>query len=128
LTELIDELDGAQNASLRAKEWDGDLVFLHDVRPGAADRSYGVQVAKLAGLPPAAVERARAVLERLESDSVNTSTAPVGLPLFTATVTPPPEPSELDLALSRLDVDALSPRQALDLLYELRGKAQDKLK
>ena len=72
LTELIDALDGAENASLRAKEWDGDLVFLHDVKPGPADRSYGVQVAKLAGLPLAAVDRARAVLERLESESVNT--------------------------------------------------------
>ncbi len=126
LTELIDDLDGAQNASLRAKEWDGDLVFLHDVRPGAADRSYGVQVAKLAGLPIAAVERARAVLERLESESVNAASTPVGLPLFTAAVTAPPEPSELDLALARLDVDALSPRQALDLLYELKSKAKDK--
>ena len=126
LTELIDELDGAENASLRAKEWDGDLIFLHDVKPGAADRSYGVQVAKLAGLPMAAVERARAVLERLESESVNTASAPVGLPLFSATVSAPPEPSELDLALARLDVDSLSPRQALDLLYELKGKAKDK--
>jgi len=109
LTELIDALDGAENASLRAKEWDGDLVFLHDVKPGAADRSYGVQVAKLAGLPIAAVERAREVLERLESESVNTASAPVGLPLFTAAVTAPPKPSELDLALARLDVDSLSP-------------------
>jgi len=126
LTELIDGLDGAANASLRAKEWDGDLVFLHDVKPGAADRSYGVQVAKLAGLPIAAVERARAVLERLESDSVNSTSAPVGLPLFTAAVAAPVEPSALDLALARLDVDSLSPRQALDLLYEFHGKAQDK--
>jgi len=128
LTELIDALDGAENASLRAKEWDGELVFLHDVKPGAADRSYGVQVAKLAGLPLAAVKRAREVLERLESESVNTASAPAGLPLFTAAVTPPPEPSELDLALARLDVDDLSPRQALDLLYELKGKAQNKTK
>ena len=123
LTELIEALDGAENASLRAKEWDGELVFLHDVKPGAADRSYGVQVAKLAGLPIAAVERAREVLERLESESVNTASAPAGLPLFTAAVTPPPKPSELDLALARLDVDSLSPRQALDLLYELKDKA-----
>ena len=126
LTELIDGLDGAENASLRAKEWDGDLVFLHDVKPGAADRSYGVQVAKLAGLPIAAVERARAVLERLETDSVNAASAPGGLPLFTAAVAAPAKPSELDLALARLDVDNLSPRQALDLLYELNGKAKDK--
>jgi len=127
LTELIDGLEGAENASLRAKEWDGDLVFLHDVKPGAADRSYGVQVAKLAGLPIAAVDRARAVLERLESDSVNAASAPVGLPLFTAAVAAPEKPSALDLALARLDVDSLTPRQALDLLYELNGKAKDKI-
>ncbi len=127
LTELIDALDGAENASLRAKEWDGDLVFLHDVKPGPADRSYGVQVAKLAGLPLAAVDRARAVLERLESESVNTASAPVGLPLFTAAVSAPEKPSALDLALARLDVDSLTPRQALDLLYELNGKAKYKL-
>ncbi len=126
LTELIDELDHAENASLRAKEWDGDLVFLHDVKPGAADRSYGVQVAKLAGLPLAAVERARAVLDRLEADAATTASAPSALPLFSAAVTAPPKPSELDLALSRLDVDSLSPRQALDLLYELKTKALDK--
>ena len=103
------------------------MVFLHDVKPGAADRSYGVQVAKLAGLPLAAVERARAVLERLESESVNTAFAPAGLPLFTATIAPPEKPSALDLALARLNVDTLSPRQALDLLYELNGKAKDKI-
>ena len=103
-------------------------MFLHDVRAGAADRSYGVQVAKLAGLPIAAVERARAVLERLESESVNASSAPVGLPLFTAAVAAPIQPSALDLALARLDVDSLSPRQALDLLYEFHGKARDKTK
>ncbi len=127
LTELIDELDFAENASLRAKEWDGDLVFLHDVKPGAADRSYGVQVAKLAGLPPAAVDRARAVLERLEADSINAASAPIGLPLFTAAAAAPPAPSELDLALSRLDVDSFTPRQALDLLYDLHSKAKTKL-
>ena len=127
LTELIDDLDGAENASLRAKEWDGDLVFLHDVRKGAADRSYGVQVAKLAGLPTIAVERARVVLEKLESDSLNAGSAPIGLPLFTAAAPPPaPKPSQIDLALARLDVDALSPRQALDVLYDLSSKAKEK--
>jgi len=123
----IGHLDGAENASLRAKEWDGDLVFLHDVRKGAADRSYGVQVAKLAGLPTAAVERARVVLEKLESDSLNAGSAPIGLPLFTAAAPPPaPKPSQIDLALARLDVDALSPRQALDVLYDLSSKAKEK--
>ena len=125
LTELIEDLDGAENASLRAKEWEGDLVFLHDVRKGAADRSYGVQVAKLAGLPQAAVERARIVLEKLESDSDQGSALPVGLPLFSASIAPPaPKPSQIDLALARLDVDSLTPRQALDLLYDLSDKAK----
>ena len=105
--------------------WEGDLVFLHDVRKGAADRSYGVQVAKLAGLPQAAVERARIVLEKLESDSDQGSALPVGLPLFSASIAPPaPKPSQIDLALARLDVDSLTPRQALDLLYDLSDKAK----
>ena len=77
--------------------------------------------------PIAAVDRARAVLERLESDSVNAASAPIGLPLFTAAVAAPEKPSALDLALARLDVDSLTPRQALDLLYELNGKAKDKI-
>ena len=67
LTGLADTLEGLRQRSLRAQEWDGDLVFLHEVKPGPADRSYGVQVAKLAGLPAAAVRRAEAVLKRLEA-------------------------------------------------------------
>lgn len=125
LTDLVESLKAASNASLRAKEWDGDLVFLHDVRPGAADKSYGVQVAKLAGLPPAAVNRARAVLERLESDHDNTPDKLGALPLFSS---PPPavkaKPSAVETALSQLDVDTLSPRAALDLLYELKTKLE----
>ena len=124
LTDLVDSLGAANNASLRAKEWDGELVFLHDVRPGAADKSYGVQVAKLAGLPHAAVERARAVLERLESDQDSTPDKLGALPLFS---TPPPvkaPPSAVETALAQLDVDTLSPRAALDLLYELKTKLE----
>ena len=125
LTDLVETLDAASNASLRAKEWDGELVFLHDVRPGAADKSYGVQVAKLAGLPPAAVARARAVLERLESDQDNTPDKLGALPLFSS---PPPaakaKPSAVETALTQLDVDSLSPRAALDLLYELKTKLE----
>ncbi len=125
LTDLVESLGAARNASLRAKEWDGDLVFLHDVRPGAADKSYGVQVAKLAGLPPVAVNRARAVLERLESDQDSTPDKLGALPLFAS---PPPavkaKPSAVETALSQLDVDTLSPRAALDLLYELKTKLE----
>jgi len=123
LTDLIDALDGASNASLRAKEWDGDLVFLHDVRPGAADKSYGVQVAKLAGLPPAAVARAREVLNRLETDHDGQKDSLGALPLFTAAM-PQAElkSSEIEIALKRLNADELSPRAALDLIYDLKAK------
>jgi len=123
LTDLVETLDAASNASLRAKEWEGDLVFLHDVRPGAADKSYGVQVAKLAGLPPVAVARARAVLSRLETEHDGAKDSLGGLPLFTAA--PPREktkPSEIELAIANLDIDTLSARNALDLLYDLKAK------
>ena len=125
LTDLAETLEHASNASLRAKEWDGDLVFLHDVKPGPADKSYGVQVAKLAGLPPAAVDRARAVLSQLEADHDGSQDRLGALPLFTAAVKPPPsKPSEIDQAITALDVDELSPREALDLLYELKAKTR----
>ncbi len=124
LTELAEDLPHAGNASLRAKEWDGDLVFLHDVRPGAADKSYGIQVAKLAGVPQAAVERAKAVLSRLEDDHSETGSVLSDLPLFNANppAVPPAQKSQSDLILDELDIDTLSPRDALDLLYELKGK------
>ena len=123
LTDLIENLDGASNASLRAKEWDGELVFLHDVKPGAADKSYGVQVAKLAGLPPAAVARAREVLNKLEADHDGQKDSLGALPLFTAA--PPAaqqKPSEIEAALKTLNADKLSPRAALDLIYDLKAK------
>ena len=123
LTDLIEALDAAGNASLRAKEWNGDLVFLHDVRRGPADKSYGIQVAKLAGLPMAAVSRAKEVLAKLEQDGKASDATLSALPLFTATPPPAPaKPSDSDLAISALNVDDLSPRQALDLLYELKAK------
>ncbi len=125
LTDLMEKFPHAGNACLRAKEWtkeDGeiDLVFLHDVADGAADKSYGVQVAKLAGLPAAAVERAKDVLARLEADA-DSADALGGLPLFSAPKpAPKAKPSAIDKAVSSLDVDELSPREALDLLYELK--------
>jgi len=90
---------------------------------GAADKSYGVQVAKLAGLPPAAVSRAREVLNKLEADHDGQKDSLGALPLFTAS--PPPakvKPSEIELALRALNADDLSPRAALDLIYELKAK------
>ena len=123
LTDLAESLDAASNACLRAKEWEGDLIFLHDVKPGAADKSYGVQVAKLAGLPEAAIARARDVLTRLEDSHDSAEDRLGGLPLFTASLpVVKHEPSDIDKAITALDVDDLSPRAALDLLYELKSR------
>ena len=109
------------NLSMRAREWNGDLVFLHEAAPGAADRSYGVQVAKLAGVPAAVVERARAVLDRLEGEK----TADVSLddlPLFAMAEPPAPPPSSaVQDALAAIEPDELSPREALEALYRLKA-------
>ena len=110
------------NLSLKAKEWNGDLIFLHEAGPGPADRSYGVQVAKLAGVPAPVVSRARDVLERLERESG----APAhldDLPLFAAVAEPAARlgPSPAEEALRALDVDGMSPREAMDALYKLKG-------
>jgi DNA mismatch repair protein MutS len=124
LARLEERLDHVCNLSMKAREWNGELVFLHEAAPGAADRSYGVQVARLAGVPPAVVARARAVLDRLESEKAATARLD-DLPLF-AVAEPPPVPlkSALDEAVAALDPDALSPREALEALYRLKGLAQ----
>ena len=123
LARLEGRLAHVCNLSLRAKEWNGDLVFLHEARPGPADRSYGVQVAKLAGVPPAVVARARQVLERLESQASSPARLD-DLPLFAAQApseTRPAAPSPVEDALKALDVDGMSPREAQEALYRLRG-------
>jgi len=122
LAVLEGRLAHVSNLSLKAKEWNGDLIFLHEAGPGPADRSYGVQVAKLAGVPPAVVVRAREVLERLEREAG----APAhldDLPLFAATAPTPVTqgPSAAELALRSLDPDSMSPREAMDALYRLKG-------
>ncbi|MBX3428051.1 MAG: DNA mismatch repair protein MutS [Hyphomonadaceae bacterium] len=123
LTRLADKLEAGANAHLRAKEWKGDLVFLHEVAPGAADRSYGIQVAKLAGLPKSAVERAKAVLQRLEtSGGATRMEIAEELPLF-AQVMEEHAPSALEAALSEINPDHLSPMEALELLYKLKAAA-----
>jgi len=121
LTRLAEKLEAGANAHLRAKEWKGDLVFLHEVAPGAADRSYGIQVAKLAGLPKTAVERARTVLSRLEASGGSARLEIVDeLPLF-ADVMAENAPSPLETALDAINPDTLSPKQALDALYRLKA-------
>jgi DNA mismatch repair protein MutS len=119
-------LAAAGNVSLKAREWKGELVFLHEVQPGPADRSYGVEVAKRAGLPKAAVARAREILDRLEADGAPAA-ALADLPLFSAvaaSVEPEARPSEVEARLKTVDVDGLSPREALDLLYALKGMVE----
>ena len=120
MTRLAEELDAAANVSLKAKEWKGELVFLHTVAPGAADRSYGIEVARRAGLPESAIARARTILERLESQDAPAA-ALADLPLFSTTPQiAPAKPSEVERRLSQIDPDALTPREALEALYGLK--------
>ena len=124
MTPLADRLPGAANATLAVREHEGEVVLLHEVRPGAADRSYGVQVARLAGLPRTVVDRARSVLAALEEGSDGKPAAIVDdLPLFSAAppeVPAPPRRSEVEARLAEIHPDGLTPREALALIYELR--------
>jgi DNA mismatch repair protein MutS len=128
LTALAGRLARVANATVKVKEWKGDVVFLHEIVPGAADRSYGIQVARLAGLPSAVITRAKAVLAKLESTgrTGTPSAALEDLPLFAA----PPRPAAAtapappDPALALLDTiepDDLTPRAALEALYRLKA-------
>jgi DNA mismatch repair protein MutS len=130
LTALAAKLPRLHNATVRVKEWHGEVVFLHEVVPGATDRSYGIQVAKLAGLPASVIERAKVVLAKLEAED---RTTPRGgfddLPLFAAPPqagAPDPRHAALDTliaALQALNPDEMSPRDALEALYSLKTKA-----
>ncbi|HSH98989.1 MAG TPA: DNA mismatch repair protein MutS, partial [Reyranella sp.] len=114
--------------TMRVKEWQNEVVFLHEVAPGAADRSYGIHVAQLAGLPAAVVARAEEVLAALETGEQSGAVTRLAddLPLFAAAParpagrTAPPLESEVEKALAAVNPDELTPKQALELLYELR--------
>jgi DNA mismatch repair protein MutS len=130
LTALSSKLPRLFNATVRVKEWHGDVVFLHEVLPGAADRSYGIQVAKLAGLPPPVITRAKTVLAKLEAQDRGATTQALmdDLPLFAVTSRaheteqPPSESDQLIAALTAIHPDELSPREALEALYALKAK------
>ena len=131
LTALADRLPGASNATVAVKEWNGDVIFLHEVRAGAADRSYGVQVAKLAGLPDTVVARARDVLETLEkNDREGGKARPIidDLPLFAvpqqAARSLAQTPDGLRARLEATHPDSLTPLDALALVYELKALAK----
>ncbi len=135
LTALSAKLPGLRNATVAVREWKGEVIFLHEVLEGAADRSYGVQVARLAGLPAAVVERARVILEALEKGDREKGERASGgraralvddLPLFSAAARPAapvaaPEASAVEARLREVAPDDLTPREALALVYELRG-------
>ena len=128
LTRLAERLDALTLHHVRAREWKGELVFLHELASGPADRSYGLAVAKLAGLPPPVLARARSVLAKLEEGRAATGGIAAGLddlPLFAAARMEEPEPDPLATALADVDADALSPREALDLVYRLKRIAAD---
>src|SRR5262245_9536688 len=132
LTALSAKLPRLFNATVRVKEWQGEVVFLHEVTAGAADRSYGIQVAKLAGLPVSVIERAKVVLGRLEAEDRSGPRGFEDLPLFAAAPqrpSPPPRDAALDTviaALAALHPDEMSPREALEALYALKARAAAK--
>ena len=132
LTQLSGRLAELAPHSMRVKEWQGDVVFLHEVAPGTADRSYGIHVGQLAGLPAAVTARAEQVLEKLEAGDGSPRAADLAddLPLFSAT---PPRasggkgamrgPSPVDDAVGSMNPDEMTPKQALDFLYNLKNLA-----
>ncbi|WP_425435032.1 DNA mismatch repair protein MutS [Marivita hallyeonensis] len=133
LTALASKLDGVRNATVAVREWEGDVIFLHEVHEGAADRSYGVQVAQLAGLPPAVITRARSVLDALEKgERENTSPKALidDLPLFSAIAnapapTKPGAESKIEAQIKELHPDEMTPMEALQALYHLKSLLQD---
>ncbi len=129
MTALAGKLAGVENATVSVKEWEGEVIFLHEVQKGAADRSYGVQVARLAGLPPTVIERAKLVLEKLEQgdrDGGKQSTLIDDLPLFRAAPAAAPRPapqmtSVVEDRLKAIHPDELTPIEALKLIYDLKS-------
>jgi DNA mismatch repair protein MutS len=127
LTRLAGRLDALSLHQVRAREWKGDLVLLHEVADGAADRSYGIAVAKLAGLPAGVVARAKSVLVKLEAGRDATGGIAAGLddlPLFAAAI-PEPEADSITTALQDIEPDRMTPREALDALYALKRLAAE---
>lgn len=139
LTALSERHNRLANVTIKVKEWNGDVIFLHEVIHGAADRSYGVQVARLAGLPDVVVSRAKHVLEELEAQGRESKTATLidDLPLFSAEVARAAEsrtPSAkaghagntLNTALAAMTPDEMTPMQAMEALYKLKSIASEK--
>ena len=133
LTALAAKLPALACHTMRVKEWKGEVVFLHEVGPGTADRSYGIHVAKLAGLPKSVTARAEEVLEVLEKGEQGGALARLAddLPLFRAArrhhtpAAAPARDSAAEALLHDIRPDELTPRDALDLLYRLKALATE---
>jgi len=130
LTALAAKLPALACHTMRVKEWKGEVVFLHEVGPGTADRSYGIHVAKLAGLPKSVTARAEEVLGVLEKGEQGGALSRLAddLPLFNIArrrAAPIPRESAAEALLREIRPDELSPREALDLVYRLKGLASD---
>jgi DNA mismatch repair protein MutS len=129
MTVLADNLTRVINATVSVKEWNNEVIFLHEVRQGAADRSYGLQVAKLAGLPAEVLERAQVILSELETRDAEKGSGrnliAEDLPLFSKNLTQKPVTkvnynSELTKKISSIYPDEISPNEALQILYDLK--------
>ncbi len=124
LVSLETRLDSLKSFTMRVKEWQGDVVFLHEIVAGAADRSYGIHVAKLAGLPSAVITRAEQVLSILEQGEQSCSLTGLAdnLPLFNKVNDKPPSKvlSPIESAISDINPDQMTPREALELIYQLK--------
>ncbi|HNT86307.1 MAG TPA: DNA mismatch repair protein MutS [Candidatus Hydrogenedentes bacterium] len=118
LTELGEKLERAKNLNVAVREWGDKVVFLYRIVDGGADHSYGIQVAKLAGLPPAVIRRARDILESLEAGNPVAAGLPQQMYLFGPQT--PPEPNPVERELELVDPDALSPKEAHEFLYHLK--------
>jgi len=122
LTQLAGRLTALALHTIKVRHWRDELIFLHEIAPGTADRSYGLHVARIAGLPPGVVERAGQLLARLEAQPAGGKTPLPDLPLFAprpATQAPGSAPDPLRAALRAVQPDTLTPRAALDLVYQL---------
>jgi len=135
LTALAARLRALSTHTVKVREWQGDLVFLHEVAKGVADRSYGIHVARLAGLPASVIRRAEEVLRRLEEGEARSVPARLAddLPLFAAAArragedpSLAPKPSPVEAALAAVDPDTLTPKAALDLVYRLKALLRDR--
>lgn len=127
LTGLTGKLKKLSLHTMKIKEWQGDVVFLHEVTEGAVARSYGIHVAKLAGLPETVIDRAGTILAQLEEKKKSQKPLFDDLPLFSAQPTPTYHsvtPSQVEKKLKEMDIDALSPREALEVLYNLKKEIQ----